>query len=136
MGFTKPQKPKAIGSIYVNAKKNSDEDTQDTIAQAVEALKEAGAVLNLSIKKADGSYAKFIGFFNGYKDEESKPDIMIYPSMQMGGKKKFNKFAKKQAEVEEADEDQDEEEEQAPPPKKKFAKKASDDDSFAGGVPF
>lgn len=130
----KNQKPKTIGSIYVNTKKGIDEDDLRQVRKAVKVLKEVGAFLSISLKNDDGDYDKYVGFFNGFKKEASQPDIMIYPS-QGGG---FSKKSKKRDEEEDDDfeEEENEEEEEAPKKKVKKATKKDEDDFDSDSVPF
>lgn len=89
------QKPKGVGSAYINVAKESPQELQDELNGIIQFLTENKAYLSISILRADGQYAKLTGFFNEYKRSDKDPDIIIRNSLKATQTKQSGGYAKK-----------------------------------------
>lgn len=76
------QKPKSVGSAYINVAKDAPQALKDEIAGIVGFLTESKAYLSISVLRSDGQYAKLTGFFNEFKRNPQDPDVVIRNSIK------------------------------------------------------
>lgn len=72
MSYSKPiqpQKPKTIGSMYINVPKNSPPEMKDELFDIFQTLQSMKAYFSISISDGRGGYVKFRGLPNQFKKD-------------------------------------------------------------------
>jgi len=85
MGFN--NKPKSIGSGYLNIKEGSKGSEKKKLRACFDWMKDAGVRFSITISQEridecavnNGGYYKLTGFMNGFRKDEKSPDIVVYP---------------------------------------------------------